>query len=233
MPRRRVPSKGLYNSEGRRGRAPGRGSPLLLWPTPRRAVRPAVGLGRVVFFCQTSKGGFGRREARAGARRCCCWPTLSGVRSGRRWVSVGFFFCQTSQGGSVGGRPAPGLAAAAVGPRSRACGPAGGESRFGLFFWPSFSRLVSRSSLNVSQANAGLCQEPKLKGARPDGERRAPPHGYPDPPGSSGARRGVQCPRPGHGAGDPGRPGVWISGNLKTLSLTPRLLRNKKRVYNS
>ena len=181
--------------------------------------------------CTTRKGGEGERPA--GARRCCCGPRL-GVRSGRRWVSVGlFFFAKLLREVSVGGRPAPGLAAAAVGPRSRACGPAGGESRFGLFFWPSFSRLVSRSSLNVSQANAGLCQEPKLKGARPDGERRAPPHGYPDPPGSSGARRGVQCPRPGHGAGDPGRPGVWISGNLKTLSLTPRLLRNKKRVYNS
>ena len=191
MPRRRVPSKGLYNSEGRRGRAPGRGSPLLLWPTPRRAVRPAVGLGRVFFFAKLL------REV------------------------------------SVGGRPAPGLAAAAVGPRSRACGPAGGESRFGLFFWPSFSRLVSRSSLNVSQANAGLCQEPKLKGARPDGERRAPPHGYPDPPGSSGARRGVQCPRPGHSAGDPGRPGVWISGNLKTFKSDAPAVAKQKRVYNS
>ena len=85
----------------------------------------------------------------------------------------------------------PGASRRVMRPSLHGDGPAGGWLRPGLFFC---------QTLSASEPNS-----------RALARVRAPAHGYPDPSGTSGARRGVQCPRPGHSAGDPGRPGLAVS----------------------
>ena len=172
LPRRRVPSKGLVNSEGRRRESPRRGqSPVPCARRLRRDGRPA-GLGRAFFFARLQpEGSCGGGRARAGASRPCLAPVACVGTAGRP-VSAGLFFSPNFPCSSAGSPPPPWARAGArrlagllalLSPRGS--GPA----------W----RLAVAPPNPTGRPAASPASEPKTKGCSPRRRARAPAHGYP------------------------------------------------------
>ena len=220
LPRRRVPSKGLVNSEGRRRESPRRGqSPVPCARRLRRDGRPA-GLGRAFFlpdFNPRDRAVEG--EPAPGPVARALRPSLASGRPAD-WSRPGFFFRQTFPARLLGLRRRPGLGRGrAASPGCLLCCPLEGPGRPGAWRWRPPTRPGDRRLLRPVNR--------KLKGARPDGAREHRPTGTHNP--SWLLRRqagGLMSPaRPR--AGDPGRPGLWID-RLTLLPDASAVAKNKR-----